>query len=234
MEVSIPKRTKIVNIILCIPGSHFSALYNQSFSKLLIYCMTNGINLDIQQMFSSNVYHTRECMVASTVMCQTKNIVAFGGKKYDYTLWIDSDQVFEPGQLEILLARFDADKALTVVGASIKVMTGQEYAFGWFDRKLIHERNELKRMTVAQMEGRQALIEVDYIGLAFTLVKFGVFEALEFPWFEGLPYSAVPETFDRYGMMGEDLSWCFRLKQKGYKFYADPLVQVGHEKSTVY
>jgi hypothetical protein len=232
MKIALPKRTKNLNIILCIPGNSFSAKFIQSYTALLTYCLNNGINLDIQQMFSSNVYHTRECMVASTVLSDSKNIVAFGGKDYDFSLWIDSDQVYTPQHLEILIARM-ADPNIHVVGASIKVHTGNEYAFGWFDEQLLKEKNELKRMTVAQMEGRKALIEVDYIGLAFTLVRKGVFESISFPWFEQLPYSVHECAKDKIGGMGEDLSWCYRIRKAGFKLYADPLVQVGHEKQVV-
>lgn len=232
MKITIPKRNKVLNIILCVPGKQFSAKFLQSYSKLLIYCMTNGINLDIQQMFSSNVYHTRECMVAQTVLSDTRNIVAFGGKDYDFSLWIDSDQVFTPEHLELLIARA-TDPNVSIVGASIKVHTGTEYAFGWFDKDLLANKNELRRMTVAQMEGRKALFEVDYLGLAFTLVRKGVFEALQFPWFEALPYSVIPEAKGKIGMMGEDLSWCHRVRKAGFKLWIDPLCQVGHEKDTV-
>ena len=232
MEVKIPKRSKPVNIILCIPGNKFSGKFIQSYSALLIHCMTHGINLDIQQMFSSNVYHTRECMVAMTVLTDTKNIAPFGGKHYDFSLWIDSDQVFTAEHLELLLARMN-DPKIDVIGAAIKVHSGNEYAFGWFDEKLLEGKNELKRMTVTQMECKQKPIEVDYLGLAFTLVRKGVFEKIKFPWFQGLPYNAIPACKNKEGMMGEDLSWCWRESQAGVKFYIDPLCQVGHEKETV-
>ena len=233
MKIQVPKRNRVINLILCVPGNKFSGKFFQSYSHLLIHCMTNGINLDIQQMFSSNVYHTRECMVAMTVLTDTKNIAPYGGKDYDYALWIDSDQVFSPEHLEVLISRMEADKSLDVVGAAIKVHSGNEYAFGWFDEKLLEEKNELKRMTVKEMEGKKALIEVDYLGLAFTLVRKGVFEKLKFPWFEGLPYSVVPQAKNKVGMMGEDLSWCWRSREAGIKFHIDPLCQVGHEKDTV-
>jgi len=182
-------------------------------------------------MFSSNVYHTRECMVAMTVLADTKNIAPFGAKDYDFSLWIDDDQVFTPYDLEKLLANFE-DPTVNVCGAAIRVGGSDQFAFGWFDEELLREKNELKRMTVGEIEGRKALIECDYLGLAFTVVRRGVFEdpKLQFPWFEALPYSVEPAAKDKIGMMGEDLSWCHRVRKAGFKLHIDPTVRVGHLK----
>jgi len=33
---------------------------------------------------------------------------------------------------------------------------------------------------------------------------------------------------------GEDISFCLRAKEKGFKIYIDPLIKVGHEKKIVF
>jgi len=221
-------RNKTLDIIFCLPGNNFSGKFLQSWTRLLIHCMNHGINADILQMYSSNVYHVRESFLSMTVLSDTKNIRPFGGRKYDYSMWIDSDQTFTPDDLERLIAR-DKD----IVSGAIKVNKDDEYAFGWVDDELMREKGELKRWKGKDLEGRRELIEVDFCGLAFSLVKFGVFESLKFPYFEPVPYSVYPACKDKYGFMGEDLSIFYRLKQKGYKIYIDPTVRVGHEKSVI-
>jgi len=223
-----PVRTKPIYILFCLPGKEFSGKFLQCWTKLLIYCLKNNISCEILQMFSSNVHHTRECFLSYTVMSKTERIKAFGGKDYDYVMWIDSDQVFGPEHLERLLKRMD-DPNVHIVGGAIKVNTGPEFAFGFYDKHLMNQC-ELKRWTTDIMQGRQALIEVDYMGLAFTLVRKGVFESLKFPWFTAMPWNVVEGGEDLLGDMGEDLSFCWRLQNKGYKLYIDPTVRIGHEK----
>lgn len=217
-----------IDLIICIPGNSFSGKFMQCWTKLLIYCMNNGINIDILQMYSSNIYHVREAFVSQMVMSMTKNIKPFGGKKYDYTLWIDSDQTFEPEDLEMLI---DADQ--DIVAGAIKVGKGDEFAFGWFDEQIMRERGELLRMKAQDIEGKRALFPVDFCGFAFTLVKRGVFESLKFPYFAPLPYSAYPSCKDWLGVMGEDLSTFYRMKQNGFTAYIHPLVRIGHEKPQI-
>jgi len=217
---------KNMRIIFCLPGNKFSGKFLQSWTRLLIWCMQSGIDADILQMHASNIYHVRECFLTMTVCAATNKIKPFGGKDYDYAFWIDSDQVFSPEQLKRLLLH-DCD----FVGGAIRVVNSNEMAFGWIDPELLDKTSDLKRMSVQECEKQKDLIEVDFMGLAFTLVKKGVFESLDFPYFNPVGYGAVVPG--KYGFMGEDLSICYRLREKGFKIYVDPTVRVGHEKETV-
>ncbi len=58
--------------------------------------------------------------------------------------------------------------------------------------------------------------EVDAIGLAATLCNIKVFQKMQVPFFK----------FGREG--GEDLSFCKRAKEAGFKIYCKPSVRVGH------
>lgn len=226
MQQTSKKRTKPIDLIICIPGNNFSGKFMQSWTALMFYCVNNGINLEVLQMYSSNVYHVREAFLSQTVMSLTKNIKPFGGRRYDYSLWIDSDQVFTPDDLERLISH-DVD----IVAGAIKVGQGDEFAFGWFDDDTMHKKGELMRMKANEIDGRKALIDVDFCGFAFTLVKRGVFESLRFPYFEALPYSAWSPCKGYYGMAGEDLSTFYRMKQAGYKVWLDPRTRIPHEKA---
>lgn len=215
-----------LNVLFCLPGDNYSGKFIQSWTRLLIWCLGHGINCEIFQMYSSNIYHVRECFLSYNVILDTKKVKAFGGKNYDFVFWLDSDQIFLPEQFHQLLLH-DCD----IIGAAIRVQMNDEYAFGWIDKDLLEKKNELKRWRVQDMEHIKEPFEVDYAGLAFTLVKRGVFESLEFPWFEPVPYSEyIP---GKVGFMGEDMSICHRLRKKGFRIYIDPQVKVGHEKKIV-
>lgn len=220
------RKTRPIDMIFCLPGDRFSGKFLQCWTKTIIHCMTHGINMYLLQMYSSNVYHVRECFLSQHVISDTRNIKPFGGREYDYAMHIDSDQVWTPQDIEDLIAR-DVD----VVSGAIRVAEIEQYAFGWFDEQLLNETNQLKRMTVEQMEGKKALIDVDFLGLAFTLVKYGIFEKLKFPWFEPLKFSENQKARRKIGWCGEDLSLCERLRNEGVKLYIDPQIIIKHEKS---
>ena len=69
------------------------------------------------------------------------------------------------------------------------------------------------------------LIEVKGNGMGWMLVKKGVFEKTEYPWFGpiimGLDYC------------GEDVAFQVRAKDAGFDSYVDTSIIVGHEKEVV-
>ena len=79
-------------------------------------------------------------------------------------------------------------------------------------------------------KGQTDLMEVAYNGFGFLLTKYGVFENLEYPYF-------MPEvtTFgeDVIDFASEDVSFCRRATNNGFKIYVDPTVVVGHEKTSI-
>lgn len=61
------------------------------------------------------------------------------------------------------------------------------------------------------------------------LVKRGVFESMEYPWFR--PIEKKIGNMVDFTM--EDVAFCIQAKERGYKVEIDPLVRVGHEKKVV-
>lgn len=85
-------------------------------------------------------------------------------------------------------------------------------------------------MTVDEINGKKDLIEVAYTGMGFMLVKRGVFEKLEYPWFK--PVEKQIGNMVDFTM--EDVAFCLRIQEKGIHVLIDPTVRVGHEKSVVF
>lgn len=74
---------------------------------------------------------------------------------------------------------------------------------------------------------RHHLMEVDATGLAGALVRRPVFEALDDPWFSVT--KAPGDTFKS----GEDIFFCKKARQAGFRIWLDPTQQVGHMTSIV-
>ena len=80
-----------------------------------------------------------------------------------------------------------------------------------------------------RLQQEKELFEADYVGFAFLAVKKGVFERMEYPWFE-IPTRTIGTITD---MTSEDCWWCIKAREKGFKIWVDPSVVLGHEKSLV-
>ena len=73
---------------------------------------------------------------------------------------------------------------------------------------------------------------VDYTGFGWVLIKKGVFENLEYPWFA--PKMQVFESGSVQDMCGEDVSFCLDAKEEGFDIWCDPRIRVGHEKLALF
>ena len=71
--------------------------------------------------------------------------------------------------------------------------------------------------------------EVDYIGTGFLMVNRRVFEKIgEHGWFDYMYNPDRPEV-----QIGEDLSFCHRVQDAGFKIILDTTVRLGHCKTEI-
>ena len=85
--------------------------------------------------------------------------------------------------------------------------------------------------TVESITKKRKPFTVDYTGFGWTLIKNGVFERLEYPWFA--PKMQVFDSGKVQDMCGEDVSFCLDAKKEGIETWCDPRIRVGHEKTRV-
>ena len=86
----------------------------------------------------------------------------------------------------------------------------------------------LNREMVQAKQGK--LFTADYTGFGWILTKKGVFESLEYPWFQPVwtEYNIDGKLVRDFTM--EDVAFCKMIKQKGFDVWIDPTIIVGHEK----
>lgn len=130
-------------------------------------------------------------------------------------LFIDSDIVFEPedvATIERQLEKYDIVTGLYIVKAwdwspaIFKRQTGEDYGF-----------------TPIQ----EGLFEVDACGAGFLGISKRV---IEHPLMQDEPFNFIREG---NVVHGEDVSFCQRAREAGFKILCDPSVKVGHIKSQV-
>ena len=181
-----------------------------AFVRSLVRIRTpEGCEVAVEFMECSLVYLSRERLAQIAI-----------GMESDYTLWLDSDMVFQEDLLEKLLN--DA-------------MEGREFVTGLCFRRrpdynpAIWSRIRLGLPGDAEVKEyndypQDDLFEVDGSGLAAALVKTDLMNRI---------YERDKQIFIPISGYGEDVSFCIRAKKAGATLWCDSRVKVGHRARTV-
>lgn len=134
-------------------------------------------------------------------------------KEVDYILWLDSDMIFPPDVLKKLLE--DREKGDIITGIYYRRV--QPFKPVLFSKLEIDDKG-------CYWEGyddypQDGVFEIEGCGFGCVLTPTNVFLDV---------MSKFENMFSPIGGVGEDLSFCWRARQCGYKIIADPRVQCGH------
>ena len=159
-------------------------------------------------------------------MCEGRNLLVedFLATDGQWLLMVDTDMVFTHTAVEDLM-RNDA----RVVGG---LCFGVNKEFGQFPSMYQNQDG----LPVVMLDYPQGSVEVDATGAAFLLTHRTVFENHRrnhiHTWFHR---REIPPTNNHPGgILGEDLSWCWWLRENDVKIIVDTTVEIGHMKlSTV-
>lgn len=188
--------------LIAIPTYHYTeTLFDQSLDRLKPVGSINIVRLP-----GSLVDVARNRLIATAIE-----------EKADYILWIDSDMVFEPDVLEKLMK--DIQEHDCDVVSSICFVKQAPF------RPVIYSKIRLGAGTDENIAEeyldypKDSLFEVDACGFGCVLMKTSVAETM---------LGAAYPCFSRIKGFGEDISFCVRAKQLGFKIYCDSRVKVGH------
>jgi len=254
---AIKQRMKGKKIVFCLPGRGCSYIFLKNFVQLCFDMVQNNMSIQISQDYSSMVNFAR-CKVLGANVLRGPNQKPWDGKlEYDYQLWIDSDIVFDTNKFWQLidLATKDAEVTQEIKDKDGKLVSTQlgideskvkEITAGWYATEdghttsVAHWLSEedfaknggvMNHETVESITKKRKPFTVEYTGCGWTLIKHGVFERLEYPWFA--PKMQVFDSGNVQDMCGEDVSFCLDAKKMGMVTWCDPRIRVGHEKTRV-
>jgi 2-polyprenyl-3-methyl-5-hydroxy-6-metoxy-1,4-benzoquinol methylase len=133
----------------------------------------------------------------------------------EYLLWIDSDTLWKPQDIALLMETLDN-------GAD--VATGIQFSCSEHNMPLIRYIDAKKGVTypVIDIPTDGKPFEIGACGFGFVLMKREVVEKVKHPRFE------FKSGFS------EDIYFCLMALQQGFKIMADPRVMVGHINQKVY
>ena len=158
-----------------------------------------------------------DCTVAfqmGSLIYNSRNALALTAIKAedDYVLWLDSDMVFPSDTLEKLIEGRDKGDIIT----GIYYRRAAPYTPVLYDQ-LDLSGDECKWHSM--IDYPEDLFEIEGCGFGCVLT----------------PVRMLINVFNEYGNLfapidgvGEDLSFCWRARQMGYKIVADPSIQCGH------
>jgi hypothetical protein len=217
-------------VIFALPGREFSGRFLQCWTELVYACLQNGIQPVMSQHYSPLLYYVRNMCLGGDNL-RGIDQTPFGGQlDYDYIMWIDSDVVFTPDHFfKLLQDDKDIASGLYMMADNTHYATVEDWDDEFF---LKHGHFQfLNREMVQAKQGK--LFTADYTGFGWVLIKKGVFESLQYPWFQPVwtEYNINGKIVRDFTM--EDVAFCKMIKEKGYDVWIDPSVIVGHEKMVV-
>ena len=207
-----------VNVVICTPGHSVMNVYFKAFMETINELNKRSITWAWSGDYSSHVGDAREITLAGTkenLINETKPF--HGNLTYDKLMWIDSDIAWKP---EDFIKLYESDK--DIISGAYLLATGEVVAY---------KEQAGQPYTYEEVLKMQEPVEVSGTGFGFICIKQGVFEKLSRPWFQSTPITVESkgEKFT-FHMMGEDLSFCYRAKDAGFKIWFDPTVRVLHHK----
>lgn len=161
-----------------------------------------------------------ECVLAmqmGSLIYTSRNTLATQAiqSEADYVLWLDSDMVFEPDTLIRLMDTLEKNGLDIVTGLYFRrVPPYTPVLFDQLDRRTetIFDWTEFREIP-------KELFEVGGCGFGCVLMRTDVFFDVQ---------SKYGNMFAPIGNMGEDLAFCWRARECGYKIMCDPNIICGH------
>jgi GT2 family glycosyltransferase len=206
------------------PGNSWGPGFLQGILQTVTMLAGNGIEVVSSAKYSALVDTARNMCAGGAAEFGVRQKPFNGKLDYDFMLWIDSDQTFTFDHFATLMERqrdICAGWCCTISGELTNVCLYQ-------DEEKFKKQGHYDLMPVKDMKNRETPFKVDYCGFAFILIKKGVFESITYPWF-----SRADRAMDNgvVRQIGEDVSFCNKVREAGFSIWVDPTVRVGHTKS---
>ena len=193
---------ELKTIVIGIP--HTGLFHWQTMASLLSMQFVKGYQLKYHMIGSCLVYEAREAIAKFAMESNA-----------DYIVYLDSDMVPPTDMLIKMINTFEQmpDTGL-VSGMAFKRIPPFQPCFY---TKLAYDTKNLKPLLESPIKfPTEGLIELQGVGMACCMLKTDVFRKINAPYFFPLPN------------VGEDLTFCLKMKHAGIKMYCDLSIDVGH------
>ena len=196
-------------ILIAIPCmDQVPAQFANSLALLTSYGI-EGVQISTRFNLGSLIYSSRNQLAGAAVSDDA-----------DLILWLDSDMVFNPDTLLRMLKDID-DGADFVTGVYYR--RTEPFTPALF-KSLEIDENFNAEFENYEDPPQDELFEVAGCGFGCVLMKTDLIRQV---------YKKFGRLFSPIGEVGEDLSFCWRARQCGYKLICDPSIELGHVAHTM-
>ena len=171
---------------------------------------------------------TRVCFKQCSLVDEARNLLSLTAVQndFDYVLWLDSDMTFAPDTLTRLLHTAHMTGADLVTGLYVKrVQPIKPVLFRTVRPPVQDENGKLVSGVESYMDyPRDDIFPIAGCGFGCCLTSVSMLRDL---WRNGAPFTQFP-------WCGEDISFCYRAKLKGYDMVCNSSIRCGHIGSVVF
>lgn len=161
-------------------------------------------------------YESSISFICSSLIYDARNKISMQAiqNEADYVMWFDSDMVFEKDTLQRLID--DIEKKGCDIVSGLYFRRTMPFTPVLFSKLDITDGKATWENYEGELSG---LVPVEGFGFGCVLMRTDViFEV----------FSKYTDCFSPIGKVGEDLSFCYRAKECGFKMFADLDVKCGH------
>ena len=134
---------------------------------------------------------------------------------FDWVFWLDSDMTFQPDILARMMKTAEEKNIDFLSGLYFRRV--QPYTPVAFDHLEVNEDGDCEWSNIEEIP--EELFEVSGCGFGCVLIKTSVLDAVR---------EKYADMFMPVAHMGEDLSFCWRARQCGFRIWMDPSIELGH------
>lgn len=179
---------------------------------------------------------TRRAASGGLVSARNRVVEEFLKGEHDWLWWIDTDMGFLPNALEALLSLADPAERPVVGGLCFAQMERDYDGYGGYVTEPIPTlyrwatvEDGTQGFVSMRDYPRDALVECHATGSAFVLIHRSAFEKVAAKFGDGTWYDQIPAP-DGRGLLGEDLSFCVRLRGAGVPVFVHTGIRTTHHK----
>jgi hypothetical protein len=219
-----------IKVVFCIPGREFNIHFMKAWTQLVTECMKIGIQFIYNFEYNPVVNYARTRCLGADIRRGIHQKPFNGALDYDYIMWIDSDMLFKPEDFfNLLESPHDITCGHYMTEDRVHIPAVEKY-----DNSLLLKNGHYDFFTIdtinKYIKKNQRYVPVEYAGMGWMLIKKGVFEKVNYPWFFRGTEEFAPGIVD---MVSEDVAFCKNVKDAGFKIMLDTKIHVGHIKTVI-
>jgi GT2 family glycosyltransferase len=213
-----------MKVVFCFPGKTFSSNWFHSWNYTTNLLGKNNISYAYSMDYDPVVYYCRNKILGGNNTLGKKQTPWQGKVDYDYQIWIDSDIVWSADSILTLL-----NHKKDIIAGLYHMSDGVNYpVVETLDYSHLSDYGTFKFLTDDDFKIKSSIpFKVNYTGFGFIVIKKGVLESMDYPWFH--PRWVSNKTF--HDFCAEDVGFCWAAQEKGWEIYIDPTCKVKHEKT---